>query len=394
MKKTICKITFFLDTMVVILSTFTKNIVVKKNIMKFEPGDTIAIKATAEEGKVVRIMDKNMVMIQVNNTEFPVYATEIEHPYFNWFVNKKYAAPAAKKVFVDNVPKEKPNPVNTRAGAGMQLLFLPVYKNILDEDIIEKVKIIISNHQPQSYSFQYQFADKTGETFSIQSEVGAFAEFYVHDITYEQLATNPYFFISCAEIISNIASTIFQYQEEITIKPKKLFAIISYMHQKNNPFFSQFLFNASPNPIVMPEIVVTPYSPPKQSVLPPKQQVFSVEKQILPVPKTKGAEKVQISTSILWNEKFVLDLHIEKLVENSIELSTAEMVVLQLETFQKALDNAIVANVKRLTIIHGVGKGSLKFQIHGILNQTKGVHSYVNEYSKTFGFGATEIFFG
>jgi hypothetical protein len=61
--------------------------------MKFEPGDKIAIKKTAEEGVVVSILDKKMVVIAINGIEFPVFESEIEHPYFNWFTDKKFKNP-------------------------------------------------------------------------------------------------------------------------------------------------------------------------------------------------------------------------------------------------------------------------------------------------------------
>ena len=51
--------------------------------MKFETGDKIAIKKTAEEGIVISILDKKMVVIAINGIEFPVFESEIEHPYFN-----------------------------------------------------------------------------------------------------------------------------------------------------------------------------------------------------------------------------------------------------------------------------------------------------------------------
>ena len=71
-----------------------------------------------------------------------------------------------------------------------------------------------------------------------------------------------------------------------------------------------------------------------------------------------------------------------------------EKINFQLEIFAKALDMAILKGQNSLIIIHGVGKGVLKNKIHELLNQTKQVHSYVNQFDNRYGFGATEIFFG
>jgi len=46
-----------------------------------------------------------------------------------------------------------------------------------------------------------------------------------------------------------------------------------------------------------------------------------------------------------------------------------------------------------LIVIHGIGKGVLKNEISGILNQTNGIQRYVNEYDIRYGYGATKVFF-
>jgi dsDNA-specific endonuclease/ATPase MutS2 len=46
-----------------------------------------------------------------------------------------------------------------------------------------------------------------------------------------------------------------------------------------------------------------------------------------------------------------------------------------------------------LTVVHGLGTGRLKEEIHQILTHTKEVDSYRNVHHPLFGFGATEVFF-
>jgi dsDNA-specific endonuclease/ATPase MutS2 len=46
-----------------------------------------------------------------------------------------------------------------------------------------------------------------------------------------------------------------------------------------------------------------------------------------------------------------------------------------------------------LVVIHGVGKGKLKDEIHDELKLKKEVKYFVNQYDARFGYGATEIFF-
>jgi Smr domain len=361
--------------------------------MKFSPGDKIALKSNAEEGIFVRSIDAKMVMISINNTEFPVFEAEIEHPYFNWFTSAAFKKPKQEKKFIDNIPKQKEKQI-TVVSHGMHLIFMPVYKNTSD-DAIEKVKVYISNQQVQAYSFHYYFESKAGETFKIDSEVASQSDFYVHDISYEDLATNPLFDIKCAAIVSNYTSSINQYQQQFTIKPKKIFSLIQQMHIDNKPFFAEFLFNEAPELSILEKKEVKPWTPPKSSIIPAKiqQKISPTEKEILPVPAEKQ-KLPQLHIEEYFTNPFKIDLHIENLSADHINMSAAEKIVFQLDIFSKALDTAICRGQKSLIVIHGVGKGVLKNQIHAVLNQTKQVQTYVNEYDKRYGFGATEIFFG
>jgi dsDNA-specific endonuclease/ATPase MutS2 len=44
-------------------------------------------------------------------------------------------------------------------------------------------------------------------------------------------------------------------------------------------------------------------------------------------------------------------------------------------------------------VVHGIGKGKLKDEIHEILKTKKEVKSFINKYDSRFGYGATEILF-
>jgi dsDNA-specific endonuclease/ATPase MutS2 len=46
-----------------------------------------------------------------------------------------------------------------------------------------------------------------------------------------------------------------------------------------------------------------------------------------------------------------------------------------------------------MIVIHGVGSGKLKDEIHEVLKTKKEVRYFINQYDARFGYGATEIFF-
>lgn len=85
-----------------------------------------------------------------------------------------------------------------------------------------------------------------------------------------------------------------------------------------------------------------------------------------------------------------VDLHIEELVDSTAGLSNHEMLSIQLEKFEKELDEAIARGMKKVIFIHGVGNGRLKQEIIGILKTVKEV-TYQDASYKDYGFGATQV---
>ena len=57
--------------------------------MKYQLGDEIIVLLSNEEGKVVELMNDQMVMIEVRGVKFPAYMDQIDFPYFKRFTEKK-----------------------------------------------------------------------------------------------------------------------------------------------------------------------------------------------------------------------------------------------------------------------------------------------------------------
>jgi dsDNA-specific endonuclease/ATPase MutS2 len=89
----------------------------------------------------------------------------------------------------------------------------------------------------------------------------------------------------------------------------------------------------------------------------------------------------------------VVDLHIEKLMDDWKHLSNGEILGIQLKEFEKWYDLAVAHHQPNLIVIHGVGSGKLRDEIQDALRLKKEVKSFVNQYHPSFGYGATEIYF-
>ena len=88
-----------------------------------------------------------------------------------------------------------------------------------------------------------------------------------------------------------------------------------------------------------------------------------------------------------------LDLHIEKLTPDWEKMDSFEKLTLQLKTFEKYYDLALAHHLPSMIVIHGVGSGKLRDEIHELLKLRSGVKTFVNRYHPAYGYGATEIFF-
>ncbi|MES2689135.1 MAG: Smr/MutS family protein [Bacteroidota bacterium] len=88
----------------------------------------------------------------------------------------------------------------------------------------------------------------------------------------------------------------------------------------------------------------------------------------------------------------VVDLHIDRLVGNSRELSPQAMVDLQMKAVEHAIETGHIHKMKSLVLIHGVGNHYLKNKVKNYLSVQKNiVERYADADMLTFGGGATEV---
>jgi len=335
--------------------------------MKYEVGDKITVLLTNEDGKVVEIMNEKMVMIEVKGVRFPAYMDQIDFPYFKMFTQKK--VPEKKKVFIDQVRKEKAA-VKAKEGEGMSLSFLPVFsKDVFDDDVVEKFKIRLLNQTETAFTFTYNLMIGGESKFQLKNTIEPLADFYLHDVDFEELSDSPRFDFEFALKEPDKRKAPY-YEVSLKLKGKQIFKKIEEIQLKNEPTFGYLLFDNYPNKV--------------------DEEKVDLSKLGNAGYRVYDASRVREN---LEPARTVVDLHIEKLTDNWKHLSSFEMLTLQLKTFEKYYDLAIAHHQPMLTIIHGVGTGKLKDEIHESLRLKKEVKSFVNQYNALYGYGATEIYF-
>jgi uncharacterized FlgJ-related protein len=336
--------------------------------MKYEPGDKILVLMTQEEGKVVEIINEQMVMIEVKGVKFPTYLDQIDFPYFKMFSEKRQAE--KKKVFIDNVKPEKNVQAAQKVADGVFLSFIPIFdKDIFDDDVVEKFKIHLINQTSQQYNFTYNLFLGGESDFELTNTVLPLKDFYIHDVNFEHLSDNPRFHFEFSLAQPDKKKAEF-YEASLKIKAKQLFKKIEEIQQKNEASFSYLLFDEYPDKVEQEKLDVSKLNN-------AGFRVYDIAKVSQHLPPARS----------------VVDLHIEKLTDNWKHLSNFEILTIQLKEFEKFYDLAVAHHQSTLTIIHGVGTGKLREEIHAILNTKKEVKSYINQYTAAYGYGATEIYF-
>lgn len=336
--------------------------------MKYEQGDKIIVMLTNEEGKVVEIMNEKMVMIEVKGVRFPAYTDQIDFPYFNMFSQKKVVE--KKKIYIDNLKQEK-GITKAKTADGVFITFMPVFdKDIFDDDVVEKLKIYLINQTSTSYTFNYNVFFNGESSFQLKNTIEPLHEFYLHDVNFEDLSDNPRFDVEFSLSTADKKKAPY-FETSLKLKAKQLFKKIEEIKLKNEPTFSYSLFDTYPDKI--------------------DDEKVDLSKLGTAGFRVYDASRVKEN---LAPARTVVDLHIEKLTDSWKHLSNFEILTIQLKAFEKFYDLSVAHQQPSLIIIHGVGTGKLRDEIHAILKFKKEVKSFVNQYHHSYGYGATEIFFG
>jgi len=334
--------------------------------MKFQSGDTVLLLHSNEEGEVVEILNDKMILVDVQGVRFPVYTDQVDFPYFKRFSEKKIVVPKKEKIYIDNLRKEK-DAEKSRIHSGIWLSFFPVFdKDIFDDDVVEKFKIFLLNESNEPLNFNYQIKFKGQPDFHLNNTVLPFTNFYLHDIPFEEMNDSPKFEFDFSLFYPN-KNKADHYETSFKLKARQLFQKIEEMRLKNEPTFSVLLFENYPNTF--------------EEVIPDYQNTYG---QLYDLSAIR--QKLEPARS-------VVDLHIEKLMDNWKGLSNFDILTIQLKNFEKYYNLAVAHHQPNLIIVHGIGTGKLRNEIHEILKTKKEVRTFANQYHHDFGFGATEIFF-
>ncbi len=343
--------------------------------MKFQVGDKVVVMHSNEEGEVVDILNDKMVMVDVRGVKFPAYTDQLDFPYFKRFIEKKLFPEKKEKKFIDQIPVERKPPDSkkeriAKVADGVWLTFLPIFEaDEFGDDIVESLKVHLVNNTPTGYLFSYKVNYFGKAEFELENQLFHFQDFYLHDVLFANLNDNPVFEFEFSLVTPDKRKADY-YESSLKLKAKQVFARIEEIKKKGDATFSYKLFDHYPDKPVEDKIDAAPLNA-------SGYRIYDASR----------------ARQHLEPARQEIDLHIEKLSSDWTHLDNFEILTQQLQHFEKYFDLAVAHHLPSMIVIHGLGSGKLRDELHELLRLKKEVKSFINRYDPRYGYGATEIFF-
>ena len=88
-----------------------------------------------------------------------------------------------------------------------------------------------------------------------------------------------------------------------------------------------------------------------------------------------------------------IDLHVDSTRFKGGKMDNKYAIEFQIEALESALDNAVMKGKAEIRVIHGLGKGKLKEEVHKILTRHPQVRHFECTYHARYGMGSTIVYF-
>ncbi len=346
--------------------------------MKFKIGDKIKFIDEIGGGVVTRIIDSQLVKVMSDDGfEMPILSKDIILDYRSIPEEEK-----VRSVFTTTLAKPEPeepdfiseiNPWgNVQEEKGVYFAFEPHEKQWL---LTGDMDVILINNTPYEliYSLFLKRNDKIeGVDFS---SVPANSKIVIDTIGRDEIE----------EWSTGYIQLLFH-----SDAPKNVYLPVhSVLDIKSNRFFKEGSYRT--NTLLRGKaILITVITLNALTVVSSRSSDQKSDPEISQAKATTIREKQLIDKFKTSVGEAVVDLHIGELIDNILGLSSSDMIKIQIDTFKKILNNAIINEYRKVTFIHGVGNGVLKSAIIKELEEYEGTDNAMASIAK-FGVGAIDV---
>lgn len=310
-------------------------------------GDRVRLLHGKEEGIVRKVSSGGRIEVEIEDgfiipaikSEVVIIA-EAEKSYFG-------DAPVTAK------ESEAPLPVSAPKDQGLYLAFLPINDQNLS------LYLINDSHQPYLVHASEVFGNNHRTLFAGTLNGGEHRK--IDDRLMKEIDDWPAFLLRFIPIQNKLERAIPAFERQLKMKP------------------TQFFKHLSKAPILGKNVYLFAMERTTKDL--DIRSLNAELSQIQPAPEAPKPQKPARS----------IDLHIEALHPNSDKLSNSEKMRIQLEAFEKNLNQAILSGMDEITFIHGLGNGVLRKEIHKRLSQLANIKYFQDTQKDQWGYGATLV---
>ncbi len=334
-------------------------------------GTIVRLKRTGEEGVVTQIVDDEMVrvMLKKDGMIIPAFMEDLERVDKSTSKGKaKIAKKPAKKT---GQQAKVQSQYTILKSLGIQLAF-----DSSASGSTQRYEIFLINDTRYDVVYDIKIVTREQRLVKTDGVIKTVAAESLGFMLADTLNEYPVVEIKCQQVTTEGIGA--RLEKTVKVKPQQFFKRIKTAPLLNRPTHLYQLFPSFDQPKGDKEDLQS-YTKRQAVVLTEDDEHYRLYD--LPSPKDLAEFDPE------------LDLHIEKLVEDTSKLTKADMLKIQLQHFHKFLEKAIELGVQRVFIIHGVGKGKLRNEIAAQLLLNPDVKTFKNEYHPYYGHGATEVLF-
>jgi hypothetical protein len=335
--------------------------------MSYKVGDRVTMLRTKQTGTISALLKNDLYQIRLDGGMGHLPAPEHAIALLDGT-----SAPAAPPTQASAAPKAKSN---GQHDTGIQLAFDPLFD---------------SEGEPESYQLYlingtgsrilYELKVQTGEN----KRSSKFGQLPPYDKLKDTLV--PYHWLNERLIVSlDVRAAVEggtgpRHYQQLKIKPKQFFS--SY---REVPELSRGAHLYTVFPRLDASSVAERSSGPSLKELTRAQLKKQLQPTVTPTNPSDLAARSDFNTT--------LDLHLSALVDDPTSVPKNKAMEVQMQAFDAYMDKALRLDIKQVYVLHGVGDGVLKAEVHKRLQHVPFVRKFHNSYHPRYGYGATEVLF-
>jgi hypothetical protein len=310
-------------------------------------GDRVRVLHGKEEGIIRKVSAGGRIEVEIEDGfVIPVLKSEVV-----------LVAEAEKNYFGENgstpAHVDTPLPISAAKDQGLYLAFVPIND--------QSLSLYLINDSVQPYLSHASEVYGTNHRTLFAGALGAGEAKKIDDRILKELDEWPAFLLRFIPIQAKLNRAIPAFERQLKMKPTQFFK-----HLSKSPLIGKnaYLFGLENT---TKELDI--------------RGLNAELNQLTPTPQVTRVQAPSAS----------IDLHIEALHPKPDSLSNSEMLRIQLEVFEKNLNQAIAAGMDQITFIHGIGNGVLRKEIHKRLSQLRNISYFQDTQKDQWGYGATLV---